>query len=185
MSVIKALRLYHAFLATLSLLAYVTGEAGIIHAWLGYGVSAVILLRLLWAMGGQNQLGLSKFWPDFGIKFSGDILSHPAISRILLAGIAVSLIAVSVTGILIDRGEALGLKNASVISSAYADDDDHGGYERGEREEEGAMTEVHEFFGNLMLLFVGAHVGYLFLFRRPLALFMLFLSQPGKKSDPK
>ena len=36
MNIIYRIRLYHATLASLSLLAYVTGELGIVHAWLGY-----------------------------------------------------------------------------------------------------------------------------------------------------
>lgn len=43
------IRIYHATLATLAVLAYLTGELGIIHAWLGYGVAVVIAFRLLWA----------------------------------------------------------------------------------------------------------------------------------------
>jgi len=65
MNVIKYLRLYHATLAITALLAYITGELGIIHAWLGYGVALIIVMRLLWAMSGESQLGLSKFYPSF------------------------------------------------------------------------------------------------------------------------
>ncbi|MBN8530474.1 MAG: hypothetical protein J0L97_01240, partial [Alphaproteobacteria bacterium] len=42
-----------------------------------------------------------------------------------------------------------------------------------------ALEEVHEFFGNLLLVFVGLHVTYLLTFKRPLAKFMLFF--PKKK----
>ena len=45
------------------------------------------------------------------------------------------------------------------------------------------LKESHELFANLMLLAVGAHVGYLLLFRRPLARFMLFL--PPAPPRPK
>ena len=46
------------------------------------------------------------------------------------------------------------------------------------------VKESHELFANLMLLAVGGHVGYLLLFRRPLARFMLFLppTPPGTRA---
>lgn len=31
------------------------------HAWLGYGVAGLIVLRLLWASGGERQAGLMRF----------------------------------------------------------------------------------------------------------------------------
>jgi len=36
-----------------------------------------------------------------------------------------------------------------------------------------------------MLMFVGAHICYLLLFKRPLAKFMLFIPRPQNKSDDK
>ena len=46
-------------------------------------------------------------------------------------------------------------------------------------EEEGWLGELHGFTANLMLLFVGLHVSYMILLRRPLAMFMMFV--PGHK----
>ncbi|AGK56908.1 cytochrome B561 [Hyphomicrobium denitrificans 1NES1] len=37
---------------------------GLIHAWLGYGVAAVIVLQLLWALSGERQVGLMRFYPS-------------------------------------------------------------------------------------------------------------------------
>lgn len=173
MNIIKTLRLYHATLAICALLAYATGELGLIHAWLGYGVALIIIFRLLLALSGAPQLGLSKFYPSFEGLSATNALSHPAISKTLLFGIALSVVIVTVTGIMIDKGKTIGLANIDVITPALADDN-------GEHEgEDGFIGEAHEFFANLMLLFVGMHVAYLFLFKRPLALYMLFI--PKKK----
>lgn len=179
MNIMNRIRIYHATLAILSILAYVTGELGIIHSWLGYGVAAVIVFRLLWALSGERQVGLTRFYPSFeGLSF-GNAFTHPAISKSLMLGIALSLLAVTSTGIAIDKGKAIGFANTEVVATAHADDDEPG--EQG-KEEEGILTEVHEFFANIMLLCVGMHVTYLVLFKRPLAKFMLFIPKQANKT---
>ena len=149
MNTINRIRTYHATLAVLAIFAYLTGELGIIHAWLGYGVAAIILLRLLWALSGDRQVGLMRFYPSFqGLKMD-NMLTHPVISKSLIACIALSLILATSTGLIMDKGKAIGLANVDVVTSAYADD------ERGEREtdtEEGLLAETHSLFANLMLI---------------------------------
>lgn len=177
MNTAHRVRIYHAALAILAMLAFITGEMGIIHAWLGYGVGIVILLRLLWALSGDRQVGLMRFYPDFeGLK-AGNLFTHPIISRVLLLGIAISLIAATATGIAMDKGKAVGLANTHIIAPAYADDNE----EENEDGEEGPLGETHEFFANMMLLFVGLHITYLLLFKLPLARFMLFIPPAAKK----
>jgi cytochrome b len=58
----------------------------------------------------------------------------------------------------------------TVVQSVNMEDDD---------EKEGWLQELHKFSANMMVLLVGIHVSYMILFRRPLALFMLFV--PGQK----
>lgn len=177
MSTAHRVRLYHAALAILSILAFITGEMGIVHAWLGYGVGVVILLRLLWALSGDRQVGLMRFYPDFeGLK-AGNFFTHPIISKILMLGIAISLIAATATGIAMDKGKAIGMTNVSIFAPAYADDN----REENEDGEEGPWGETHEFFANMMLLFVGLHITYLLLFKLPLARFMMFMPPTAKK----
>jgi cytochrome b len=170
------IRLYHATLAILAILAYLTGEMGLVHAWLGYGVALVLVVRLLCALTGDKQMGLMRFYPSFeGIEMR-NALTHPAISKVLMLGIMLSVLAVTITGITIDKGKTVGLSNAAIIANAYADDNKH---EQSEEESEGLLTESHELFANLMLLFVGMHVTYLLIFKFSLARFMVFL--PKKK----
>jgi cytochrome b len=179
MNIMHRIRLYHATLASLSLLAYLTGEFGLVHAWLGYGVAVVILFRLLWALSGERQVGLMRFYPSFEGLNLNNAFTHPAISKSLMLGIAVSLILATGTGITIDKGVSIGLANAEIVANAYADDDE-------KHENKGflaeALEESHELFANLMLLFVGMHVTYILLFKFQLAKFMLFVPKStGKK----
>lgn len=181
MTIMQKIRIYHASLAILSILAYLTGELGIIHSWLGYGVAAVILFRLLWALSGNPHVGLMRFYPSFeGLNLT-NVFTHPAVTKVFMLGIALSLLAVTATGIAMDKGKAIGLANAEFVSVAYADDEEEERHDgKGESLYEEALEEMHEFFANLMILFVGMHVSYLFLFKRPLAKFMLFLNKPNK-----
>lgn len=176
MNIMQRIRIYHAMLAILAILAYLTGEIGLVHAWLGYGVAIVITLRLLWALTGERQVGLMRFYPSFeGLKFD-NAFTHPSISKSLMLGIAVSLMLATGTGIALDKGKSIGLANAEIIANAYADDEDE--ESKGFLSE--ALEESHELFANLMLLFVGMHVTYILLFKFPLAKFMLFV--PKKDS---
>jgi cytochrome b len=191
-SVMNRVRLYHALLAILAIAAYLTGEIFPAHAWLGYGVSVVIVLRLLWALGGERQVGLMRFYPNFeGLKLKG-AATHPAISRVFMLGIAFSLLTVTATGIVMDQGRAIGIGPAaaertharSPAELSYAHDGEDGEHEGEEHGEEGPLSEVHELAGNLLLPFVGMHVVYLLLFKRPLAKFMLFLPRGARKKPP-
>lgn len=185
MPVMKALRAYHAVLALLVVATYASGELGLIHAWLGYAIALVILARLAWAATGVPQLGLMRFYPRFEGLDLGRALTHPAISRVLLLGIAASLIGVTATGIVMDRGRSIGMSavSASPATPARADSRElrerKGDHEKWDKEE-GALSEVHEFLANLLVGLVALHVAYLLAFKRPLARFMLFLDAPRK-----
>lgn len=179
MNIMHRIRLYHATLASLAILAYVTGDLGIVHAWLGYGVALVITLRLLWALSGNRQVGLMRFYPSFDGLQVTNMLTHPSISKSFMLGIALSLLAVTATGIAMDRGKAVGITNAELIATARADDgeDKHGS------NEDSFLSESHELFANMLLLFVGMHVAYIVLFKLPLAKFMLFIPKPASNDQ--
>lgn len=145
---------------------------------LGYGVSLVIIVRLIWALSGARQLGLSRFYPEFkGLSIKTGF-THPSISKVLLLGIGFSLLAVTVTGIAMDKGQAFGISsNLESVSTVYANGDE----EEGREKENEILEEIHEFFANLLVVFVVLHVAYLLIIKRPLAMFMLFISSPHKK----
>ncbi|MBM3542055.1 MAG: hypothetical protein FJX51_08410, partial [Alphaproteobacteria bacterium] len=103
MAVFRLFRAYHAVLAVLSILVYLTGEAGLIHAWLGYAVAAVIAFRLAWSVVGPRHLGISRIFPDLealrGIRW----IDHPAVGKVLLSGIAINLLLATATGLALDH----------------------------------------------------------------------------------
>jgi cytochrome b len=180
------LRACHALLAVLAVAAYLVTEPGRLHAWLGYGVAAAIALRLVLALTGAPQLGLMRFYPHFkGLRLD-NAFAHPAISRTLLLGIAISLIGAAGTGIALDGGRALGLGPArpnvaaadpgAAAAPAVRAADRHD--DEAEEAEEGLLGEAHELFANALMLLVLAHVAYLLAFKRPLARFMIFASRP-------
>lgn len=186
MSVMHRLRIYHALLASLVVVAYASGDLEPVHNWIGYAVALIIAARLVWAATGVPQLGLTRFYPKFeGLKL-GTAMTHPAISRALLLGIAACLIGATATGVAMDEGRALGIAGArdeltpAGPVSARADSTKHAVREEhgAEGDDESPMSEAHEFFANLLVGFVGLHVGYLLLFKRPLARFMLFIDRP-------
>jgi len=193
MNVYRKLRLYHAMLASAALAAYATGEAGLVHAWIGYVLVGIILFRLAWGIFGPSQFRIGRFLPDLASLLRIRAANDPAIARVLLGGVVASLLLVAGTGIALNQTKSLhlvteartvpvprfdfrahgaGMTHASTTANAGTDDDDHD-------EQEGWLQDLHEFAANLMFLFVGLHVSYMILFRRPLAMFMLFV--PGHK----
>jgi len=191
MKAFHQLRLYHAMLAVSALAAYATGEAGIVHAWIGYALVGMIMFRLAWGMFGPSQFRIGRFLPDLASLVRIRAANDPAIARVLLGGVVASLLLVVGTGIALDQAKSLDLvaeartvpvprvgfhsrgtsmAHGTVMQSPNKEDDD---------ENEGWLQELHEFSANLMLLFVGIHVSYMILLRRPLAMFMLFV--PGQK----
>lgn len=200
MTTFKKVRLSHAALAIGCVLAYFTGEEGLIHAWIGYGVAAIIALRLIWGLFGPRQVGISRLVPTFDQVSAIRWLDHPAVSKILLSAIIISLLVVSGTGIALGPGEDEGGREHAALSTSVAEPaahaasvssqlafvsparaDDHEaageGHENGEW-----IEEVHEAAANLLFLFVGLHVGYVLLFKRKLAFYMLFIETPPARS---
>jgi cytochrome b len=190
MKVFRKLRLYHALLAFSALAAYATGGPVIVHSWIGYAVTSIIVFRLTWGVLGPSQLRIGRFLPDLESLVRIRMADDPAIARVLLGGVVASLLLVTATGIALDQLNSrnpatearavpvpradLGARATSVkyvAASARASEDND--------ENEGWLVELHEFSANLMLLFVGLHVPYMVLFRRPLAGYMLF--RPARK----
>lgn len=186
MSVFHKIRLYHAVLAILVTAAYLTGdELDEVHLWLGYGVALVILFRLAWAAVGPKQLGISRLFPDVMALATVRRLNHPMISRTLLAGIVINLLLVTGTGLMMEPPPVGALVAETAVSPAFADDEDRDRERGGDREDGEALEEIHETTANLLVLFVVLHVAYLLTFKRPMALFMLFLRGAGPQAQKK
>jgi len=181
-TMIHRIRLFHAALAALVLLAYATGDDDSVHCWLGYAVVFLVVVRIAWGLTGVPQLGLMKYYPHFeGLRLD-NAMTHPAISRSLLLAIALSIITTAATGIAMDRGRTLGFAPAAVsvaTSTSQADEALRGRLARErKRHHPKWLEEVHEVVANLVLVIVGCHVTYLLIWKRPLALFMLFVVKP-------
>lgn len=182
MTIMHGLRAYHAVLGLLVIAAFLTGDLGTHHAVLGYAIAIIIGGRLVAALSGLRQLGLSRFYPRFDGLTLDNAAAHPAISKALLAGIAGCLILATATGVALDRGRTIGLATSAVVTDAQARDDSHErrrGTEasRGDHEDS-IVGELHEGLSNALMVIVALHVAYLLMFKRPLARFMLFLASP-------
>lgn len=186
----KALRFYHLLLAGVTVLAYFTAEElGLIHAWSGYVIAALLGLRLILGLARKRGFELRRLVPSLAAPPRGqDGIRHPIISRLLVAAILISVAGAAGTGIAMDQGgtltgQSIRLDDGERDSGEHETED---GEERGqassalidsdsgEREDEGPLGEFHEVFGNLILPLVALHALYLLLFRFELARFMLF-----------
>lgn len=186
MALMQKVRAYHAALAVLTVLAYLTGDFGLVHDWLGYAVAAIVGFRLLWAVFNPRQLGLNRFYPEFdGLRFD-NAYRHPAVSKMFILGIAVTLIGATLSGVAMDGGRAIGLADVAIVSPAQANGDDNGREDDGDNGNgDELLEEFHESSSNLLILFVILHAGYLLLFKRPLARFMLYRDRRKVNSKPE
>lgn len=194
----KRFRLFHLILAIAVAVAYFTAEElGLVHAWVGYAVAALISLRLLLGAVHSKGFEFRRLVPAFGTPPRGQTgIRHPAIGRALTLALFLAISGTATTGVLMDRGGTLvgqsirahdgerhrgghdepereaaaNVVNAIIAPPANAREDG----ERGEHEES-ALGEIHKTLGNLLLPLVIAHLLYLLVFRFDLARFMLFV----------
>jgi|GEM_PF-2948348 len=152
------IRIYHAALASLALLAYMTGGMGIIHGLLGYGVGIIITLRLIWGLFDKHQGSLSRFKPSFKGLTKENLFTHPALVNSITLCLALSLIGAVLSGLLIVNSRAIGINNFHLIK------------------------ELHEFFAGMMIFFALMHVVYMITFKLPFTKFMLFIQKPVIKN---
>ena len=185
---IKTLRIYHLVLAISVIAAYLLGEGdGILHAWVGYGVAALLAIRLAIGLVPRTALSLRRLIPSLARPPLGQTgLRHPAISRTLVLAILLATTGAAATGILMDRGGTLKQQSiredaflfqlipSAVANEAEADHGERGEEQEGKEAEEGPLGELHELFAHLILPLVGLHVAYLLMFRFDMARFMLF-----------
>lgn len=151
MSIMQGLRAYYAVLGPLVIVAFLTGELRSIHAVFVYAIAVIIGGRLVAALSGLQQLGLSRFYP----QFNG-----------LTLGIAACLILDVATGITIDRGRTLGTAINIALTAAQAPDDSRERHRdaearRGEQEDD-IIGELHKVLSNFLMIIVGLHVAYCF-----------------------
>lgn len=170
MQLFNRFRLVHWLIAGFFIAAFVTGEdAGLGHIWLGYGLIAAVVIRLLCGV-----FKVKGFVPLLPKLRQWQAPSQTLVSRVLVIALLIGIGGASVTGVMmVDNSKSLNLAGASPLQvlapSAHADDDDEhegGGIIGGSNE---WLEEVHEVFANGALLIVAFHVGYVWMFRRRMA----------------
>ncbi|MBD3730109.1 MAG: cytochrome b/b6 domain-containing protein [Sphingomonadales bacterium] len=197
-------RLYHLLFAAACAVAYFAAEEwGLVHAWTGYVVGALLSLRLLAGALRRRGFEFRRLIPRLGGGARGTSgLRHPAIAHGLTLALFASVVGVAGTGIAMDRGGTLvgqsirahdgehrergerAEKLVTLVPQARADDfEQRREHEGGEGEgDEGLLGEVHETLGNALLPLALAHIAYVLLFRFDLARFMLFVPRRRRKA---
>lgn len=188
----QAFRIYHVLFAIGATVSYFTAEElGLVHAWLGYGIAALIACRLVLGLLARRGFAFRRLIPRLASPPQGMTgMRHPAINQVLALALLVSVAGAAGTGIAMDKGGTLSGKSIraddkdgehgredgeereasfSLIARAYADDGEREG------EEEGPLGELHEAFGSVLLPLALLHALYLLVFRFDMARFMLFL----------
>lgn len=172
-------RLYHWLLAIAFGAAYLTGDdAELAHVWLGYGLIALLAVRLVLAIA--RSRGFPALLPPAAQwKKPGNALAGKLLTVGLVLGF-VSTLTIGVT--MIDNRAALSEGLSTVIPAAQADDD--GDY--GDEGSSGLLKdadEVHEWLANATLTLVGLHLLWLLLYRRRQA-WAMFGGSPTPPAGP-
>lgn len=146
-------RLFHWLLACFFVAVYLSGDdAERLHIWLGYGLVALLVLRLLIAP--LRLRGFPRLLPTKAGR-------HTALGTWLTFGTLVSAALASLIGLgMVDNGEVLAaLPGVQPGLFGLASDLDFVGWL-------GDAEELHEFFANLALWLIGLHIAYVLLYRR-------------------
>ncbi|WP_158281798.1 cytochrome b/b6 domain-containing protein [Rivihabitans pingtungensis] len=173
MQAFSRFRLYHWLVALLFAAAYLTGEdAGLAHVWLGYGLLALLALRLSLALLGRAR-GFPRLWPQ-SPRLSGRIGRWVTLG--VLSG---SLLTLGLGMSMVDNRAALSEGLAMLMPAARADDgggdDDHHAMRWGDwlgralRD----VEEAHEALSQGALALVAGHIGWVWLTQRRQAVAML------------
>ena len=180
----KSFRLYHLIFGVAVAAAYFSAEElGLVHAWLGYGIAALLVLRVLFGLARRTGFAFARLRPRlWSVGKANRGLRHPMLAHTLTLALFVSIAGAAGTGIAMDQGGTLVGQSIRASEDHEATGPRH--REHGEDEEEGALSELHEFFGNSVLPLALLHIAYLLLWRRGMAQFMLFLPQQRKPSAP-
>lgn len=182
-----------------------TQEGSDLHQWIGYGVGALVLLRLLWGLVGSPEARFSAFPPSPGkaVAHVRQIIrgektphrSHNPLGALMVYALWATLAVVIGSGIAmtgiprVSTSPPEAASNArSTGPAAEADEeareaDESGGEEGeaegGENEGDEVIEEVHEVAANLLFILAAVHVlGVVFETRRS-GLGILMSMMPG------
>jgi len=165
--------------------ALVTEEGSGWHIWIGYGLAALLALRLLWGLVGPREARFGAFPPSLAraSRHLGEIrrgevtqhASHNPLGALMVYAIWATLLVVIGTGVAMsgpppadpwaEHGEHG--KRAAVAEAEEGGEGEEG--EEGEEgaEEEGPLGELHELAVNLLYVLIALHLmGVVFETRR-------------------
>jgi cytochrome b len=181
--------------------AVFTEEGSANHVWVGYGLAAILGLRLLWGLIGPAEARFTAFPPSprRAVAHVGNVLagrhaehrSHNPLGALMVYAIWTCLVVIIGTGVAmagLPNTQTLNRPTAEATSLRVAPAGDHGeederheSRDEGGRHEEGIAEELHEGAANLLYGLILLHVaGVIFESRRQrrnLALAML----PGQR----
>ena len=162
--------------------ALITEEGAAPHIWVGYGLAAILGLRLLWGLIGPAEARFAAFWPSPRKALAhlrdirtGSVISHVShnpLGALMVYAIWGCLLTIIATGIAMagpppwdaaERDEDRG--SIAVSPQNYDEDGEEGDGE--EEGEEGPLGEIHETAANLLYLLILLHLaGVIFETRR-------------------
>ncbi|MDD3799883.1 MAG: cytochrome b/b6 domain-containing protein, partial [Novosphingobium sp.] len=163
--------------------ALVTGEGSGWHIWVGYGLAALLGLRLLWGVAGPREARFSAFPPSpfRAIRHMREIgrgevthhKSHNPLGALMVYAIWACLVAIIASGIAMagpppsDPSAPRHEEEARTIGYAEAEDDEAEERKEAGGEGEEAMEEIHEVAVNLLYILIALHLmGVVFETRR-------------------
>ena len=164
--------------------ALITKGGSVPHVYLGWGLMALLLLRLVWGGLGPHEARFSAFPPNpvAALRHLRDLVagrvreypSHNPAGALMVYAFWAMLALVVATGLVMTGGATpmqVALDKAAVDSGDWSvlieesDGDSSGEDEEGFRD---GAEEVHEVAANLLLFFAALHVGAVLLESRAL-----------------
>ncbi len=144
------MRLFHTFMAISFVGAYITAESErfrLLHVSLGYTLFGLVIFRILWGMLGPRQSRLSATWrklatikelksdfqnfPESLLSWNGQTLRKLGMLVLTIAAFSTLLLSVFIT-----------ISGYALYNEITGD----------------WMSEIHEFFGNFLLMAVLLHI---------------------------
>jgi cytochrome b len=163
-------RLFHWSLVAAFATAWLTAdELQPVHEFAGYTVAGLVAFRLIWGLVGSRYARFAQFvkGPGATLAYLGTMLrggerrylGHNPAGAAMIVALLLTLSGTALTGWLMADETRLAMLPAmpQIVAPAWADDD--GDDDRGGREVDDALEEVHEALANLMLLLAVLHVG--------------------------
>ena len=164
--------------------ALITKGGSVLHVYLGWGLMALLLLRLVWGGLGPREARFSAFPPNpvAALRHLRDLVagrvreypSHNPAGALMVYAFWAMLALVVATGLVMTGGATpmqVALDKAAVESGDWSvlikesDGESSGEDEEGFRD---GAEEVHEVAANLLLFFAALHVGAVLLESRAL-----------------